>query len=248
MAEIIVDNVSLKLIKQNNSSNSIKESVVKYILNFGKSSYKAEDFWVLNECNFSLKTGDRLGIIGVNGAGKSTLLKVMTGIYPITKGKVTTNGRVSSLIEIGAGFDAELTGRENILLNGLLSGFTRKEVMACQEEIIEFSGLREFIDTPIKYYSTGMGMRLGFSIATNINPEILIVDELFAGGDINFINKATKRLDHIIDHSDIFITCSHDSKYLKNLCNKVLYIKDRHIAYFGSDVKGAIAQYEADNK
>jgi ABC-type polysaccharide/polyol phosphate transport system ATPase subunit len=247
MTSISLEHVTLKYIKHVNRPNSLKENVIKYILNFGKSFYAPEDLLVLDDICFTLNQGDRVGIIGINGAGKSTLLKVIAGIYHPTQGKVKTNGRISSLLEIGAGFDPELTGRENIYLNGLISGFTRKEINAKLDEIIEFSGLAEFVDTPIKYYSTGMGLRLGFSIATSINPEILICDELFAGGDINFIEKATNRLNSIIDQAHIFITVSHDNDYIREFCNKVIYLKDRKIAYFGSDIEYAINIYINDN-
>ncbi|MDF2690497.1 MAG: transporter [Gammaproteobacteria bacterium] len=247
MTSISVKNLSLRYIKHINRPNSLKESVIKYILNFGKPYYSSEDFLALDNISFELKQGDRLGIIGINGAGKSSLLKVITNIYPPSQGSVKVNGRISSLIEIGAGFDPELTGRENIYLNGLISGFSKKEISAKLNEIIEFSGLAEFIDTPIKYYSTGMGLRLGLSIATCINPEILICDELFAGGDLNFIEKATNRLNQIIDQAHIFITVSHDNGYIREFCNKVLYLKDHKVAYFGSDVEKGLNQYIQDN-
>lgn len=247
MAYIKVDQISLKYTKHFNRPNSLKENFVQYVLNFGKPSYRSEDLWVLNNIDFELHDGDRLGIIGLNGAGKSTLLKVIAGIYQPTKGRVEVKGRLSSLIEIGAGFDPELTGRENIYLNCLISGFSKKEIRLKENEIIDFSELREFIDTPIKYYSTGMGMRLGFSISTTIKPEVLIIDELFAAGDIGFIEKATARMNAIINSSRIFVTVSHDNTQIQSLCNKVLYLKDREIKYFGSDVEGAISSYIKDN-
>ncbi|MDO8954808.1 MAG: ABC transporter ATP-binding protein [Gammaproteobacteria bacterium] len=248
MTRICIENISLTYIKHVNKPNSLKESVIKYLLNFGKSFYTSENLLVLDDISFELNEGDRLGIIGVNGAGKSTLLKVITGIYQPSKGKIKIDGRISSLIEIGAGFDPELTGRENIYLNGLISGFSKKEISAKLDEIIEFSGLAEFIDSPIKYYSTGMGLRLGFSISTSINPEILICDELFAGGDINFIEKATVKLNQIIDQAHIFITVSHDNDYIRKFCNKVLYLKNCHVEYFGPDIEYAITKYIDDNK
>jgi ABC-type polysaccharide/polyol phosphate transport system ATPase subunit len=248
MVSIRVENLFLNYIKHINRPNSLKESVIKYLLNFGKPFYTSENFLVLSNISFELNQGDKLGIIGVNGAGKSTLLKVITGIYPPSSGKIEINGRISSLIEIGAGFDPELTGRENIYLNGLISGFTKKEITAKLDEIIEFSGIADFIDSPIKYYSTGMGLRLGFSIATSINPEILICDELFAGGDINFIEKATDRLNQIIDQAHIFITVSHDNSYIRKFCNKVLYLKDHRVEYFGADIEYAVNKYIQDNE
>jgi len=248
MPHIKVENISLKYTKHFNKPNTLKENVIQYVLNFGKPSYRSEDLWVLNDVDFELKDGDRLGIIGLNGAGKSSLLKVIAGIYKPTKGRVDVNGRFSSLIEIGAGFDPELTGRENIYLNCLISGFSKKEIRRREEEIIEFSELREFIDTPIKYYSTGMGLRLGFSIATTISPEILIIDELLAAGDIGFVEKATARMHEIIEGSNIFVTVSHNNEQVRQLCNKVLYLKDREVKYFGSDVEYAVSTYIKDSK
>lgn len=247
MSYIHVENISLCYIKHFNKPNSLKESVIQYLLNFGKPSYQGQDFWVLQDINFSLQDGDRLGIIGVNGAGKSSLLKVITGIYAPTKGQVKIEGRISSLIELGAGFDPELTGRENIYLNCLVSGFSKREIQKKEASIIEFSELQDFIDTPIKYYSSGMALRLGFSIATTISPEILIFDELFAAGDINFIEKALARIHEMIRTAHIFITVSHDNVQVRALCNKILYLKDRRIAYFGDDVEYGINQYVKDS-
>jgi ABC-type polysaccharide/polyol phosphate transport system ATPase subunit len=247
MSHVKVHNVSLKYTKHYNRPNSLKENVIQYLLNFGKPSYRSEDLWALNKINFELFDGDRLGIIGLNGAGKSSLLKILAGIYQPTKGSISVEGRLSSLIEIGAGFDSELTGRENIFLNCLINGFSKKEIRLKEEEIIEFSELREFIDTPIKYYSSGMGLRLGFSIATTINPEILIIDELFATGDISFIEKATTRMHHIISQANIFITVSHDHQLIKSLCNKVIYLKNREIQYFGDKVEETVSTYISDN-
>lgn len=247
MSSIKLNNMSLKYTKYYNRPNTFKENIIQYILNFGKPTYRSEDLWILNDFDFELSDGDRLGIIGLNGSGKSSLLKVIAGIYKPTKGNVEINGRLSSLIEIGAGFDYELTGRENIYLNCLISGYSKKEIRKKEEEIINFSELREFIDTPIKYYSSGMGLRLGFSIATTIEPEILILDELFATGDISFIEKALTRMNKIITHSSIFITVSHDNALIKSLCNKILYIKDRRIHYFGKDVDRIVSDYIADN-
>lgn len=247
MPHIKVNNISLKYTKHFNKPNTLKENVIQYALNFGKPSYRSEDLWVLKDINFELNDGDRLGIIGLNGAGKSTLLKVIAGIYTPTRGRVEIKGRLSPLIEIGAGFDPELTGRENIYLNCLICGFSKREIRQREEEIIEFAGLHEFIDTPIKYYSTGMGLRLGFSIATTINPEILVIDELFAGGDMSFVEKAVARMNDIIHSSRIFVTVSHDNEQIRQLCNKVLYLKDRAIHYFGHDVEHGIATYVKDN-
>lgn len=248
MGMIKFDNVSFEYMKYSNRSSGIKESLLNYITNFGQKSYIKEVYNVLNNLSFELKDGDRLCIIGKNGAGKSTLLRLMTNVYKPMEGRVTTEGRISSLIEIGAGMDSELTGRENIYISGLISGFSLKEMAKKEQEIINFADIGEFIDVPVKYYSTGMGARLSFSIATTIHPDIVIVDELFAGGDINFIDKATKRIEQIKSDASIFVSVSHDMKYARQFFNKIIYLKNNTIEYFGEDIEYAIEKYIEDNK
>ena len=154
--------VSFEYIKVFNVSSGIKENIMKFFTNFGQDIYKEETFHVLNDLNFELMKGDRLCIIGRNGAGKSTLLRLLTGIYKPTKGDIQISGKISSLIEIGAGMDPELTGRENIYIMGLISGFSRSEIKAKEQEIIDFADIGDFIDVPVKYYSTGMGGKTFF--------------------------------------------------------------------------------------
>ena len=238
----------MEFIQFSNMNNSLKENIVKFLIHFGQSSYRQKIFSALKNISFELHEGDRLAIIGRNGVGKTTLLKLICGIYKPRSGKIESKGRISSLIEIGSGFNYELTGRENIYLNGLISGFTKNEIASKEDAITEFADLGDFIDTPIKYYSTGMGMRLAFSIATTIAPEILIVDELFAGGDINFIDKATKRVNDIILESRIFIASPHNMDYVREFCNKVLYLKDHTVEYFGHDIEFGINKYYSDNQ
>lgn len=244
---ILFNNVSFEYLKVLNTSSGIKENILKFFVNFGQDSYKEEVFNVLNDLNFEILDGDRVCIIGKNGAGKSTLLRLMTNIYQPTKGKIKTSGKISSLIEIGAGMDVELTGRENIYISGLISGFSKKEMKSKEQDIIDFADIGDFIDVPVKYYSTGMGARLSFSIATTIKPDILIVDELFAGGDINFIEKATKRIEEIKNEASIFISVSHDMNYARKFFNKIIYLKDNKLKYFGTDIEYAILEYENDN-
>lgn len=244
---IVVDNLNIEFIQYKNLSNNLKENFINYILNFGQNRYKNEKFQVLKDINFQLNDGDRLAIIGRNGAGKTTLLKSICGIYRPKRGVIKIDGKISSLIEIGAGFNPELTGRENIYLNGLIMGFSKRELQRKEREIIEFADIGDFIDTPMKYYSTGMNMRLSLSIATNIEPEILIVDELFAGGDIGFIKKAQERIKKMITNSKIFITAPHNMSYVRELCNRVLYLKSGRVKYFGDDIERGITLYERDN-
>lgn len=246
-ANIKFSNVSFDYIKITNTSSGIKESLLGFIKNFGQDSYKQEQFHVLQGVTFEIEHGDRVCIIGKNGAGKSTMLRLITGIYQPKHGQILTQGRISSLIEIGAGMDPELTGRENIYISGLISGYFKKQLAAKEKEIINFADIGDFIDVPVKYYSTGMGARLSFSIATTIDPEILIVDELFAGGDINFINKATKRIEDIKSDASIFIAVSHDMNYVKEFFNKIIYINNNKVEYFGEDIDFIIKKYFQDN-
>ena len=239
--------VSFEYLKITNVSSGLKENIMKFFTNFGQNSYKEETFHVLNDLNFELQTGDRLCIIGRNGAGKSTLLRLLTGIYKPTKGSIKISGKISSLIEIGAGMDPELTGRENIYIMGLISGFSKKEIKAKEQEIIDFADIGDFIDVPVKYYSTGMGGRLSFSMATSIHPDILVVDELFAGGDINFINKATKRIEQIKNDASIFVSVTHDMEYAKKFFNKIIYLKDNSVKYYGEDIQNCVEMYIKDN-
>lgn len=239
--------VSFEYIKIFNASSGIKENIMKFFTNFGQNSYKEETFHVLNNLNFELNTGDRLCIIGRNGAGKSTLLRLLTGIYKPTHGEIQISGKISSLIEIGAGMDPELTGRENIYIMGLISGFSRAEIKAKEQDIIDFADIGDFIDVPVKYYSTGMGGRLSFSMATSIHPDILVVDELFAGGDINFIDKASKRIEQIKNDASIFVSVTHDMEYAKKFFNKIIYLKDNSVKYYGTDIENCVKEYIKDN-
>jgi len=247
MKQIKFKNVSFEYLKIFNASSGIKENILKFFTNFGQDSYKEETFHVLNNLNFELNSGDRLCIIGRNGAGKSTLLRLLTGIYKPTHGKIQISGKISSLIEIGAGMDPELTGRENIYIIGLISGFSRAEIKAKEQETIDFADIGDFIDVPVKYYSTGMGGRLSFSIATSIHPDILVVDELFAGGDINFIDKASKRIEQIKNDASIFVSVTHDMEYAKKFFNKIIYLKDNSVKYYGTDIEKCVDEYIKDN-
>jgi ABC-type polysaccharide/polyol phosphate transport system ATPase subunit len=237
------DNVSLSFTRLTNRQHTIKESLVKFIVNFGHDGYVTSEFEALHNISFELNSGDKLAIIGRNGAGKTTLLRTICGIYKPASGKIEVKGKISSLIAIGVGFNYELTGRENILLTGLIAGFSHQEIKAKEQSIIEFADIGEAIDVQAKYYSTGMAMRLNFSIATHINPDILIIDELFAGGDINFIEKSSKKLEQLKGDANIFICAPHDMSYVKKYCNKILYLEKGHQVYFGTDIDGCIEQY-----
>lgn len=248
MSKINFENVSLRFNKPTNIKNTIKEGALKFILNFGKNYYKYKTYDVLRDINFSLVDGDRAVIIGKNGAGKSTLLRLIAGIYKPTSGRITHQGSITSLIEVGAGMNPELTGRENIILSGLISGFHIQELRTREAEIIDFADIGDFIDVPMKYYSTGMCYRLSFSLALMVRPDILVVDELFAGGDINFISKSTKRIEELKTESSIFIGVTHDLNYAKIFFNKIIYLKDNNISYMGDDIEGCLDRYQAESK
>ncbi len=168
------------------------------------------DFWALNDVSFDVKQGEAFGIIGDNGAGKSTMLKLLTGIMRPTKGRITVRGRLSALIEVSAGFHQDLTGRENIYLNGAILGLKRDEITRRFDEIVAFSGLEAFIDTPVKRYSSGMFARLGFSVAAHVDPEVLLVDEVLSVGDYSFQRKCIERMDQIILNGTTVVFISHN--------------------------------------
>lgn len=236
-AHIGLQNVSVRFRKYNGYASGFKEAAMRWFS--APSWYKRQppskaDFWGLRNIDLNLVEGDRLGIIGRNGAGKSTLLKVISRIYRPTEGTIQVDGRIAPLIEIGAGFNPELTGRENTYLNGAILGIPRKTISARLDSIMSFSELQEFIDMPVKYYSTGMYMRLAFTIATELAPDILILDELYAGGDAAFIEKANTRLEKFIQESKILIVVAHDMGYITRFCNRVIALDHGKIVGDGS--------------
>lgn len=230
-SSISIKNLTLNFRLYHDKGQSLKEFFAGILKRRGKEKYT--EFCALKDINLEIAHGDRLGIIGHNGAGKSTLLKAICGIYYAEGGSVDVNGRIAPLLEIGAGFNPELSGRENIYLNGAILGYSRAKLKEIEPEIIEFTGLSEFIDTPVKYYSTGMYMRLAFAIATAVNPDILILDELFAGGDAEFIDKALARMHDFIDQSSIMVFVSHQPDLLRKLCNRVIWIDHGNIVADG---------------
>jgi ABC-type polysaccharide/polyol phosphate transport system ATPase subunit len=222
VSQILVEDLSLKFRIYHDRSPSLKDFVLSLFKPMKASSYN--DFWALRKVNLIVNEGERVGIVGHNGAGKSTLLKTMCRIYTPAEGQVITKGRIAPLLEIGAGFHPEFTGRENIFLNGGIIGYTKKELIQIESEVIAFAELEEFIDTPVKYYSTGMYMRLAFSLATAMHPDILILDEIFAGGDAAFMIKARARMLNLIDKASIMIMVSHDLQLVQSLCNRVIWM------------------------
>lgn len=203
----------------------------------------AKEFWALSDITFSLSRGESLGILGKNGAGKSTLLKLIAGVTAPTKGIVEVHGRVSPLIELGAGFHPELTGRENIYLNGSIMGMQNKDIDKNLSDIIQFAELTEFIDQPIKHYSSGMYMRLAFSVAIAQTPDILIIDEIFAVGDAAFREKCIKKMEEFRSKKVSFIIVSHSMDYIETFCNKGLVLHNGKQKFFG-DVQQATHCYK----
>jgi lipopolysaccharide transport system ATP-binding protein len=195
---------------------------------------KKEEFWALRNITFTVDKGEVVGVIGHNGAGKSTLLKILSQITPPTEGEIILRGRVGSLLEVGTGFHPELTGRENIFLNGAILGMHRLEIAQKFDQIVDFAGIEKFLDTPVKFYSSGMYVRLAFSVAAHMEPEILVVDEVLAVGDAEFQKKCLGKMDEITRQDGrTILFVSHNLGAIRQLCGKTLLLKDGHISFFG---------------
>lgn len=211
------------------------------------TSKTTEDFWALRHINFKVEQGEKLGIIGRNGAGKSTLLKILSQITQPTEGKIQIRGRVASLLEVGTGFHPELTGRENIFLNGAILGMSRAEIKKKFDEIVAFAEVEKFLDTPVKRYSSGMYVRLAFAIAAHLEPEILIVDEVLAVGDAAFQRKCLGKMEDVSQQGRTILFVSHNMSTLKSLCNSILYLKQGELITKGS-VESTIKEYLSENQ
>lgn len=203
---------------------------------------RKNEFWAVRDVNFELKRGECLGLIGRNGAGKSTLLKMLNGLIKPDKGRIEMRGRIGALIELGAGFNPILTGRENIFNNGAVLGLNRREIKSVLDEIIAFSEMEKFIDTPVQYYSSGMKVRLGFSVAVHMKPDVLILDEVLAVGDSGFKIKSFNKINEIMrDAAVIFV--SHSMPHIANITNKVLLMENGVVDYYGTDITDGIERY-----
>ena len=237
MSSILIENVNLEFVFR--PAGSIKDALV------GKRVHDAEIKTVhaLKDIHLSLNTGDRLGVIGHNGAGKSTLLKTIAGIYAPTNGTVQLTGVPTCLFELATGFEMEASGYQNIKLRSLMLGLTPKEAEAKTAEIAEFSGLGEHLKRPLKYYSSGMFLRLAFSISTAISPEILLLDEVVAAGDAGFIEKANQRMREMVDQVDILVFVSHSMEQIKAFCNRCIWMSGGRIILQG-DVDQVISAYQ----
>ena len=213
---------------------SLREVVTGRLKNPVRSPRSSEEFWALHGINLNIEKGERVGIIGRNGAGKSTLLKIISRITPPTTGKITIEGRVASLLEVGTGFHPELSGRENIYFNGSILGLKKKEIDQKLDEIIDFSGIEKFIDSPLKHYSSGMQLRLAFSVAAHLEPEILLIDEVLAVGDMEFQKKCIGKMEEV-SRSDgrTILFVSHNMSYISSLCNKAVLLDKGTIAQTG---------------
>lgn len=202
-----------------------------------------EEFWALRGVNLEINKGDIVGIIGHNGAGKSTLLKILTGITPPTEGEIVMHGKVASLLEVGTGFHPELTGRENIFLNGAILGMTRKEIVRKFDEIVAFSGVEKFLDTPVKYYSSGMYVRLAFSVAAHMEPDILLVDEVLAVGDAEFQKKCLGKMEEVTKKEGrTILLVSHNMTAIEQLCQKTILLENGRVRMIGK-TEDVIAEY-----
>ncbi|MBE6070350.1 MAG: ABC transporter ATP-binding protein [Clostridium butyricum] len=237
---IKIEDVSMRFIKSTQKVDSFKEFIVKKL----KGQIKYEEFIALNNINLEIAKGEVVGFVGLNGAGKSTLLKIVSGVQKPTAGKITVNGKVSPLLELGAGFDNDLSGRENIYLNGLILGYDKKFINEKMDEIIDFAEVREFIDVPIKNYSSGMKARLGFSVATIKTPQILIVDEVLSVGDGRFKKKSENRMLELIDSDATVLFVSHSLAQIRRLCTKVVWLEKGSIKMIG-ETKEVCDAYEA---
>jgi len=229
--------VMYRLVKER--PRTFQEHIINYLK--GKKT-KAESFWALKGVSFDVNAGECLGLIGHNGAGKSTLLKVISNVIKPVEGNVTVNGRIAPLIELSAGFDPELTARENIFLNTSILGFTRKEIEMKYDGIVAFTELEDFINTPLKNFSSGMIARLGFSIATEVNPDILIVDEVLAVGDEYFKKKSEQRILEFKKKGVTILFVSHNLQYVKNICDRVVWLDHGKLKMLGRPAE-VIAEY-----
>ena len=236
---IIVDNVSMKFNLSKEKVDSLKDYSIKSI----KKEIKYNEFWALQNVSFTVEKGDRVGILGLNGAGKSTLLKVIAGVFKPTEGSVTKHGKMVPLLELGAGFDQQYTGKENIYLYGAMLGYSKEFIDEKYDEIVKFSELKDFIDVPIKNYSSGMKSRLGFSIATVVSPKILILDEVLSVGDAKFRKKSEKKVLSMFDSGVTVLFVSHSLAQVQRICNKAMILEKGKLIAYG-DIDTISKQYE----
>lgn len=235
---IDVNNVTVRFNKANMKVDNIKEYVVRLL----RHELMFQEFIALKDINLQVKKGESWGLVGTNGAGKSTLLKVISRILKPYKGTVDVKGSVAALIELGAGIDPNMTARENIFLNGTLLGYKKEFIQEKFDEIVEFSELQEFLDSPVKNFSSGMKARLGFSIATSVQPDILIADEILSVGDVRFKKKCSERMQKMLSNGTTLLYVSHNMKSIENLCDKALWL-DHGVPVMQGPAKEVCAAY-----
>lgn len=240
MSVVEIKNISKKYyIKQNNDKyQTLRDNIVIWFKDIFKKKVDLEEFWALDGINFNIEKGEVIGIIGANGAGKSTLLKILSKITPPTNGKIKIKGKLSSLLEVGTGFHPELTGRENIYLNGSILGMNKKNIDKRFNEIVDFSGVKKFLETPVKRYSSGMYVRLAFSVAAHMDADILLIDEVLSIGDFEFQKKCLGKMDQMAKTKNkTIIFVSHDMDAIQNLCTKCILLENGKIKSFGGPIK-----------
>lgn len=238
MSMIEVNNVSMRF----NMAKEKHESLKEYFLAAVQGKLQFEEFYALRDVSLTVERGDFYGLVGLNGSGKSTLLKVISGVFKPSAGSVTVRGTIAPLIELGAGFDFDLTARENIFLNGTVLGMTPKYIREKFDEIVEFSELRDFLDIPLKNYSSGMVARLGFAIATMNVPDILIIDEILAVGDYKFQEKSFARMQDMIASGATVVFVSHSIEQVQKICKKALWLEHGHMRMLG-DADAVCGEY-----
>ena len=235
---IRVEDVSVKFNLSQEKVDNLKEYVIRLL----HRDVKYDEFWALKHISFEVNKGDRVGILGLNGAGKSTLLKVIAGVYKPTEGKVTKQGVIAPLLELGAGFEKQYTARENIYLYGAVLGYSKAFLDEKFDEIIAFSELEKFVDVPIKNYSSGMKSRLGFAICTAVNPDILILDEVLSVGDAKFRKKSEKKVLDMFDTGVTVLFVSHSIEQVKRICNKAMILNQGEMVAYG-DIDEIAGEY-----
>ena len=238
---IEVKNVTMKFRMSDEPLNSLKEIFTKAVT--GK--LKFNEFLAVNDVTFNVEKGETLGLIGTNGAGKSTTLKLISGILKPTSGTIITRGNIVPMLELGAGFDPELTGKENIYLNGAILGYSKEYLESKYDEIVDFAEIREFIDMSIRNYSSGMMARLAFSIASVVQPEILIVDEILAVGDVNFQKKSYNRMQELMNGGATVLFVSHDLEKIEEMCDHVIWLDKGKVKQYGT-AKEVVAAYKKE--
>jgi len=242
-AEPLVElcDVALRFVSYADKQYSLKRQAIDLVLR-REAPQVSKEFWALRDVNLRMHKGERIGIIGFNGAGKSTLLRLLARIYTPTKGHLSIRGSVAPLIEMGAGFNPELSGHDNILLNGAMLGIRPREMRKKIDGIYDFTGLREFADLPLKYYSSGMYARLAFAIATEVDPEILLIDESLGAGDVIFVDRAKARINELLERSNLVVIVSHDLGSVHKMCTRGIWMHEGQVEADG-DISDTITRY-----